>query len=211
MPHKSKKRRGSNSRDHHGPEAGASPTTGSGSWSPNRRVQQQRRRSSPKTFLHEKERAGTRGGGTAAKEGQQSSTGILLKMSDACCKHGDYHKKQLPNSRADPKNNEENLPQRCLKDIRALRQLLPKVEKSIQPQVDTPGWKRKRSRAKSLKETGADASDVSHLCDFYDTVLNGHFCPHAPHLFQWGKGGIDGKARKVGKSIFVTSHCSSLP
>jgi hypothetical protein len=56
------------------------------------------------------------------------------------------------------------------KDLRLLKELLPKVEATC--------------------STDAKATDVvGHLCDFYNDVLTGGFCPHAPNLFRWGGNG----------------------
>ena len=196
MPNKSRKRR-SGSREHHGSEPGTPLIIETVKRSPNprRHQQQQIPIASPKNRGTGNEQRDSETTGIIARK-QQSSTEILLKMSDACCKHGDYHSKKQPNCRPDPNNDEANLPQRCLKDIRALRQLLPKVEKTIQPQVDSNEASpraAKTGRSKAIQKEGTEASDICHLCDFYESVLNGVFCPHAPHLFQWGKGGIDGK------------------
>jgi hypothetical protein len=102
-----------------------------------------------------------------------------LKLSDACNKHAAYHQGRNNSVRAD--EDEENLPEKCRNDLQSLRLLLPRVEKSFQPPA--PGKK------------GPEAADVAHLCDFYNSVLRGVYCPHAPHLFHWGKEPKDGKGK----------------
>lgn len=76
--------------------------------------------------------------------------------------------------------NEADIPDRCRTDIQTLRLLLPRVEKSCKA-------------PKSGHKGGPEATDVAHLCDFYYSVIQGTYCPHQPHIFQWGKGGVEGE------------------
>ena len=109
MPSKSGNRRGGRSRDHAGSEPGTSPNVSLGNRSPRRRgvqPQEQLRFTSPKNRTRQNEQ-GSAGAAGSTNRGQQSSTNILLKMSDACSKHSDYHSKKQPDCRPDP-NNDEN-------------------------------------------------------------------------------------------------------
>jgi hypothetical protein len=108
---------------------------------------------------------------------QRRSSDVLLRLSDACNKHATYHKGRKNTGQSE--DDEDNLPERCRSDLQILRNLLPKVEKSFQPPA--PGKK------------GPEAEDIAHLCDFYNSVLRGAYCPHAPHLFQRGQSAKDGK------------------
>jgi hypothetical protein len=108
------------------------------------------------------------------------SSEVLLALSNACNKHAIFHKNSKSHAVARPDEVEENLPEKCSKDLASLRSLLPKVEKAFK--ATTNGQK-----------GGPEALDVSHLCAFYHSVLNGAYCPHAPHLFSWGKGAVEGE------------------
>lgn len=113
----------------------------------------------------------------SSSQRRSSNPSVLLILSDACNKHAAYHQSRKSPIRADA--DEENLPEKCQKDLQSLRELLPKVEKSFQP--PSPG------------KRGPEASDVAHLCDFYTSILRGNYCPHAPHLLCWGKDPEEGK------------------
>ena len=70
-------------------------------------------------------------------------------------------------------DDEENIPEQCRIDLEKLRNLLPEIEKKFHP--STHG------------EKGPAAQDIAHLCDFYNSVMQGNYCPYAPHLFHMGK------------------------
>ena len=61
----------------------------------------------------------------------------------------------------------------CKRDLRLLKELLPRVELSCCRELNS-------------------VEMLGHLCDFYNDVLQGGFCPHAPELFR---GGDDGPGR----------------
>ena len=85
-------------------------------------------------------------------------------LAVACQKHRITHHKNGATS------VDEKISLCCKKDLRLLKELLPKVEATC--------------------STDAKATDVvGHLCDFYNDVLTGGFCPHAPNLFRWGGNG----------------------
>lgn len=112
---------------------------------------------------------------------QRRSSNVLLSLSNACNKHATYHQgRRKASGRID--DDEENLPEKCRKDLQDLRKLLPKVEKSFRPPA--------------RGERGPKAEDVASLCDFYRSALNGGYCPHAPHLFHWGKVPQNGKKKE---------------
>lgn len=123
------------------------------------------------------------------------SSEILLGLSHSCKKHAEYHK--------DRKNitlheEENHLPARCKSDLQALRNLLPKVEKTFQP--PTKG------------KVGPAASDVALLCEFYGSILGGTFCPHAPHLFHLGKSTTEGRIiYSIGLEVFCLSLARISP
>jgi hypothetical protein len=87
---------------------------------------------------------------------------LLEMLAVACQKHkATHHKNQ--NGAA---HFEDEMPQGCKRDLEFLKELIPKVEASY---------------CKDVRST-----DVANLCDFYNDVLEGGFCPHAPNLFRWG-------------------------
>ncbi len=89
---------------------------------------------------------------------------LIELLAVACQKHQITHHKNGATSLG------EKMPQCCQKDLRLLKELLPKVEATY---------------CTDVKATDA----VAHLCDFYNDVLAGGFCPHAPNLFRWGDNG----------------------
>jgi hypothetical protein len=113
---------------------------------------------------------------SARSSSRKRISDVFSKLADACNKHATYHQTTKNFARQD--DEEENLPEKCRKDLFSVRALLPKVEKCFPP-----------NQAKQC-----EASDVAHLCDFYERVLRGVYCPHSPALFQWGKVPKDGKS-----------------
>lgn len=65
---------------------------------------------------------------------------------------------------------DEEMSPACQRDLKLLKELLPKVEATCCKDVHS-------------------LDVVGHLCDFYNDVLKGGFCPHAPNLFMWGESG----------------------
>eukprot|EP00526_Cylindrotheca_closterium_P015523 CAMPEP_0113604366 /NCGR_PEP_ID=MMETSP0017_2-20120614/1757_1 /TAXON_ID=2856 /ORGANISM="Cylindrotheca closterium" /LENGTH=246 /DNA_ID=CAMNT_0000512787 /DNA_START=89 /DNA_END=825 /DNA_ORIENTATION=+ /assembly_acc=CAM_ASM_000147 len=104
---------------------------------------------------------------------------VFTKLADAFNKHAEYHK--TTKSFVRPDEEEAKLPERCRKDLASVRALLPKLEKCFPPQ----------------QAVNCDASDLAHLCNFYERVLRGVYCPHSPGLLQWGR---------VPKDIFFRVH-----
>ncbi|KAL3944314.1 MAG: hypothetical protein SGBAC_001607 [Bacillariaceae sp.] len=104
---------------------------------------------------------------------------VFTKLADAFNKHAEYHK--TTKSFVPPDEEESKLPERCRKDLASVRALLPKLEKCFPPQ----------------QVVNCDASDLAHLCNFYERVLRGVYCPHSPGLFQWGR---------VPKELFLRVH-----
>jgi len=94
---------------------------------------------------------------------------VFTKFADAFNKHAEYHK--ITKNFVRPDEEEAKLPERCRKDLGSARVLLPKLEKCFPSQ----------------QAEHCDASDLAHLCDFYERVLRGVYCPHSPGLFQWGR------------------------
>ena len=118
----------------------------------------------------------SRGRSTQRSSSHRKSSDVLLSLADACTRHSEYH--QSRNDSSAVAEDEGDIPEKCCAVLERLRQLLPRVEKSFQP--PPPGKK------------GPDASDIAHLCNFYDSALQGVYCPHASHLFQRGKDPKEG-------------------
>jgi len=93
---------------------------------------------------------------------------LISQLFASCTKHRLYHDV----SGADEDNG---VPDRCQSILTSLRKILPKVEEAYHS--------KKKPRAE----------DVGHMCEFYVQVMEGNFCPNAPHLFRLGKGGTQGK------------------
>jgi len=89
------------------------------------------------------------------------TSSLLVSLSESCRKHS-------ASAHASNKGlcaqTVSEAPQCCQEALSSLRTILPKVEKAYSP-------------GKSAVQ------DVVHMCDFYNDVLSGGFCPNAPHLF----------------------------
>ena len=86
---------------------------------------------------------------------------LLEQLAKACqCHRVSQHKNVGP-------RHDEEMSLACQKDLKLLTVLLPKVEAACCNDVNS-------------------MEVVGHLCDFYNDVLRGGFCPHAPSLFRWG-------------------------
>lgn len=109
---------------------------------------------------------------------RRNSSDVLIKLSHSCNAHfNNCHKDRK--SVVNFEDEVENIPDQCRVDLEKLRNLLPEIEKKFQPPAHG--------------ERGPDAHDVAHLCDFYNSVMQGNYCPHAPHLFGTGKVLNDGQ------------------
>jgi serine/threonine-protein kinase ATR len=89
---------------------------------------------------------------------------LLELLAAACQKHQVCHHNKTESSNCD-----DDIPHSCRKDLTLLLELLPRVE------------------ATCCKDDSIEV--LGHLCDFYNDVISGGFCPHAPNLFRWGKSG----------------------
>jgi hypothetical protein len=107
---------------------------------------------------------------------------MLLRLSTACKKHQAWHKENPGDTFTFPCIHVENTPEKCQRELHILRRVLSTLEKEYQPN--------NASRNSSRNSKGTP-EHVGHMCDFYRDVLAGGFCPHAPHLFQLGRGAID--------------------
>ena len=108
--------------------------------------------------------------------GQETSMSLLQRLSHACQYHASHHyannNANGASVLANPDDALDDIPARCRKDLVTLGTILPKVEQATNQQPT--------------------AAEIGHLCSFYQDVLVGGYCPHAPHLFNWGKGGTEG-------------------
>lgn len=69
------------------------------------------------------------------------------------------------------------VPEYCQQMLESLRKIVPKFERGFQ------------------------GTDAGHLCAFYIQVMEGGFCPHAPHFFDYGLGGTQGTVRACPKLL----------
>jgi len=98
-------------------------------------------------------------GNNSTKQQNSASPSLLVSLSESCRKHA---------ASAHASSNKGlcvgEAPKCCQEALASLRTILPKVEKAYPPHK-------------------ASVQDVAHMCDFYNDVLTGGFCHHAPHLF----------------------------
>lgn len=115
---------------------------------------------------------------------KQATKSILVTLSDNCRKH------QLSGQHHHHKNCYvaecwNDVPKYCQEALETLKRILPKVEQTIQV---CDG-----SASNTNKPTINKLVDLGHMCDFYNDVLVGGFCPNALYLFDLGKGAIESK------------------
>lgn len=123
--------------------------------------------------------AGRAAPGTSRSVSRQKSSDVLIKLSQSCNNHlSNCHKDRRVTGNTE-EEEEENIPEQCKMDLEKLRNLLPEIEKKFHPN--------------GHGEKGPEAQDVAHLCDFYNSVMQGNYCPYAPHLFHMGKSPSDGE------------------
>lgn len=96
-----------------------------------------------------------------ANKNSAASSSLLVLLSESCRKHSaSAHESNKGLCAA----TVEEAPQCCQDALASLRTILPKVEKAYPPHK-------------------TQVHDLAHMCDFYNDVLSGGFCPNAPHLF----------------------------
>lgn len=133
----------------------------------------QTRRSSPAPATE------TSGPASRRSSSRRKSSDFLLKLSRSCNAHAtNCHKDRIARP-VGLEDEVERIPDQCRADLEQLRNLLPEIEKKFQPPA--PG------------QRGPEAHDVAHLCDFYNSVMQGNYCPYAPHLFDLGKSPKNGE------------------
>ena len=106
---------------------------------------------------------------TGSRSSRKKISDSFSKLANGCNKHSTFHQNKKYAARQE--EDEDNIPEPCRKDLTTMKVLLPKLEKSFQG-----------SNANQV-----EASDVAHLCEFYERTLRGVYCPHSPALFKWGK------------------------
>ena len=110
--------------------------------------------------------------GTDNPEKEPPEKLFLMKLADCCNLHAESSHASSKPMRA--LTEQDEMPERCQRDIVSLSKILPRVEETYA--ID--------------KEP--HVSFLPHLCSFYESVIHGVFCPHAPLLLEWGKGGKQG-------------------
>lgn len=109
-------------------------------------------------------------GGTEKASDEPAEKHFLMKLSDCCALHAESHSTRPTRALTE----QDEMPEKCQRDIISLSKILPKVEETYG--ID--------------KEP--HPSFLPHLCAFYENVVHGVFCPHAPLLLDWGKRGTEG-------------------
>lgn len=106
-------------------------------------------------------RDNNKAGNHSTKQQNSATPSLLVSLSESCRKHS-------ASAHASNKGlcaaTVAEAPQCCQEALTSLRTILPKVEKAYPPHKSA-------------------VQDVAHMCDFYQDVLSGGFCPNAPHLF----------------------------
>ncbi len=115
---------------------------------------------------------------TTSSASRKKSSDVLIKLSHSCNAHSNNCHRDR-NIVVNVDNEAEDIPEQCRVDLEKLRNLLPEIEKKFQP----PAYGGK----------GPEANDVAHLCDFYNSAMQGSYCPYAPHLFHRGKSPDSGE------------------
>lgn len=117
----------------------------------------------------------TRDTATDMKVGRSNNNNtpeLLTNLANCCQAHRKHHERErVPDYEVE---KEEDIPDFCRQALRALSTILPKVERNIRSQ------------------TPLKCETLGHLCDFYDQAMQGAFCPHAPHLFNFGTDAAEG-------------------
>lgn len=116
----------------------------------------------------------SRSGGTQ-KAPIEAERHFLLKLSDCCAQHAESH----PAKPLQPLTEQDEIPERCQREMSSLCKILPRVEDTYS--IDK----------------NPHPSYLTHLCDFYQSVIQGRFCPHAPLLLDWGKNGTEGMYYRI--------------
>lgn len=106
---------------------------------------------------------------TGSRSSRKKISDSFSKLANGCNKHSAFHQNKKSSARQE--EDEDNIPEPCRKDLTTMKVLLPKLEKSFQ----------------ASNASQVEASDVAHLCEFYERTLRGVYCPHSPALFKWGK------------------------
>ena len=106
-------------------------------------------------------------------------------------------------------NDSNKIPRRCCRDLKALRALIPKVEREYQLSPHH-NWNLGEGGG-AEKKMMIDSNEIGELCMFYGTIVMGTFCPHSHSLlFDDGRGVI---LRVIHVTLFpelsVVTHNSS--
>ena len=137
------------------------------------------------SFLHR----GTSDTGRDATTSGNSSASMshLLKLSQGCENHKAWHDSSKNRAVATSANDSDTIPEKCRKELRKIRTLLPKVEAGHLERCFSGSGSSSSSLSQQI------AADAIHLCAFYRSVMSGGFCPHAAVLFDDGRGGVECK------------------
>ena len=98
---------------------------------------------------------------------------LLVALSESCRKHGASAHASNHQNRDGCAAMLDDVPPGCREALTSLRTVLPKVEQAYPS----------HHHHHASTTTTTTVQDLAHMCDFYNDVLSGGFCPHAPHLF----------------------------
>jgi hypothetical protein len=138
----------------------------------------------------------------------------LLKLVQTCekhkafhTKHGDGKNEHDKQSDNDPSPSESaddfnSLPEQCRHDLKAVQTWMPRVEQThlgrclrVSAFGDGNASISSASASALYKNVTSNqvATDVTHFCAYYRSVVDGGFCPHSLFLLDEGRGGVESK------------------
>jgi hypothetical protein len=112
----------------------------------------------------------------------RNETSLLVQISESCARHRLRHEKQQSHHGA----GEENMSTFCQESIKTLRKIVPKIERQYHA------------------STNPQAEDIGHICDFYEQLIEGDFCPHAPDALRQENGPLNGTLNAFNFLLFET-------
>ena len=138
---------------------------------------------------------------TNSSGGHTSSNSWLVRLSEACAKHKEYHRLHDNENDDDDTTNNNNhnhnktegsvvVSEKCRKDLGTLRKILPEVEKKY---------------TISLLNL-VSAQDISHMCAFYRIVVMGGFCQHSMCLLRDAKNNTSEQQSKFHFKLHILLH-----
>ena len=111
-----------------------------------------------------------------------SSKSLLIRLAESCHAHRtNFHSRQEDDTDYESPSEEEM--KACASDMEKLRNAMPRIEAAC------------HCKKKGDAVDAVDAKQVNHLCLFYNSVVEGVYCPQSMELlFDNGRLGIESKS-----------------